>query len=300
MNIETANTIPVSEILNKMGASPVKTKGSEQWYYSPFRKEKTPSFHVNTQKNVWYDFGEAVGGDAVSLVCRHLEHSHVMHSPSEALRWLGNMFPMGEIIKSVPDVDYSEKDQGMVLKDVRELQHPALVHYLSGRGIPLSIVKYYLKEIRVYNTEAQKQFFAAGMKNEEGGYEYRNLYFKGCVGAKSITFIRGEIPKPPAIHIFEGFTDYLTIIAQREGKQLPDDTIILNSLSQMKEATAYIRGYGYQTLYSWLDNDEAGKKATIAFDEFSKTEPGLKHIPMNKEYAPYKDVNAAHMAKLEL
>lgn len=300
MNIETANTIPISDVLTKVGAHPVKTKGAEHWYYSPFRKEKTPSFHVNTEKNVWYDFGEGTGGDVVSLVCKHLEHSDVMHSPSEALRWLRNMFATGEIIKSAPHVDYSEKDRVTVLKDVRKVQHLALIHYLSGRGIPLAIANTYLEEIRVYNKETQKQFFAAGIKNEEGGYEYRNLYFKGCVGKKSITFIRGEIPKPPAIHIFEGFMDFLSVMTQREGKKLPDDAIILNSLSQMKEATAYIREYGYQTLYTWLDNDEAGKKATTAFAEFSKTEPGLKHVPMNEEYTSYKDVNAAHMAKLEL
>jgi hypothetical protein len=49
-----------------------------------------------------------------------------------------------------------------------------------------------------------------------------------------------------------------------------------------------------------MDNDESGKKATEALEQFARTEEGLKHIPMNDRYAPYKDVNAAHMAKLGL
>lgn len=150
------------------------------------------------------------------------------------------------------------------------------------------------------NKQTNKTFFALGLKNEEKGYEYRNLYFKGCVRKKSITFVRGETPKPPAIHIFEGFMDFLSVIAQHEGKRLKHDAIILNSLSQIKEAIAYIKGYGYERAYTWLDNDDAGKMATAAFAEFFKTEDNLIHQPMNKHYAPYKDVNAAHMAKLGL
>lgn len=301
MNIEYANRIAVSEILNKIGSTPVKSKGHEHWYFSPFRKEKTPSFHVNTQKNVWYDFGEGAGGDAIRLVCKYLEHSGVLHSPKEALRWLRNMF-QGPVIPAIPNNPDSvqNKDLKSSLKSVKPLKHPALLHYLASRGIPTSLARTCLQEIRIKNAATGNIFFAAGIKNEEGGYEYRNLYFKGCVGKKSITFVRGEIPKPPAIHIFEGFMDFLSVLAERKFKKLRNDAIVLNSLTQMNEAAAYIREYGYETAYTWFDNDEAGKKATEAFAEFTKTEPGLKHQSMNRHYASYKDVNAAHMAKLRL
>lgn len=301
MNIEFANNIPISEILSKIGAVPTKTKGHELWYKSPFRNENTGSFHVNIRKNVWFDFGSGEGGDVVKLVCQYLEYSGVQHSPIEALRWLRNMLQTQDDVRLEKIQSNSGKDTPkVILKNVKPLTHPALTHYLSDRGIPLDVAQSYLQEIRVENTETKKVFFALCIQNEEKGYEYRNLYFKGCVGKKSITFIRGEMPKPPAIHIFEGFMDFLSVITQHEGKPMKYDAIILNSLSQMKEAIAYIKGYGYEKTYTWLDNDEAGKKATKAFDEFAKTEPNLKHHPMNKEYAPYKDVNAAHMAKLGL
>lgn len=301
MNIEFANTIPIPEILSKLGLNPAKQHEHDLWYLSPFRNEKTASFHVNTKKNVWYDHGEAIGGDVVSLVCQHLERSGVRCTPSDALRWLRNMFQ----VPYIPTIQYNEEQQSedarsTVLKDIKPIKHAALIQYLSGRGIPLSVAKTYLQEIRVANTKTDKVFFALAIKNEERGYEYRNLYFKGCVRKKSITFVRGEIPKPPAIHIFEGFMDFLSVITQHEGKRFKHDVIILNSLSQIKEAIAYIKGYGYERAYTWLDNDEAGQKATAIFAEFFKTEDNLIHQPMNQSYAPYKDVNAAHMAKLGL
>ena len=300
MNIEFANTIPISEILAKLGLHPAKRQENDLWYLSPFRNEKTASFHVNISKNVWYDHGEGIGGDAFGLVCMHLERSGVQSAPANALRWLHNMFQGPHIPVLQYDDRRKETTSKTVLKGVKPIKHPSLIHYLAGRGIPLSVAKTYLQEIRVENTKTNKVFFALGIKNEERGNEYRNLYFKGCVGKKSVTFIRGEIPKPPAIHIFEGFMDFLSVITQHEGKRLKHDAIILNSLSQIKEAVAYIKGYGYERAYTWLDNDEAGKKATAAFAEFFKTEDNLIHQPMNQNYAPYKDVNAAHMAKLGL
>ncbi|OJV55782.1 MAG: hypothetical protein BGO31_16945 [Bacteroidetes bacterium 43-16] len=301
MNIEFANTIPIAEILSKLGLNPVKQNGHDLWYLSPFRNEKTASFHVNTQKNVWYDHGEGIGGDAFSFVCLHLERSGVQCTPADGLRWFRNMFQ----VPHIPIIQHnrqqqSEEVRSTVLKGIKPIKHAALIQYLSGRGIPLSVAKTYLQEIRVANTKTDKTFFALAIKNEERGYEYRNLYFKGCVGKKSITFIRGQIPKPPAIHIFEGFMDFLSVITQHEGKRLKHDALILNSLSQIKEAVAYIKGYGYERAYTWLDNDEAGQKATEAFAEFFKTEDNLIHQPMNQNYAPYKDVNAAHMVKLGL
>ena len=37
---------------------------------SPLREEKTPSFTVTIDKNVWYDFGLGLGGDVISLVMK--------------------------------------------------------------------------------------------------------------------------------------------------------------------------------------------------------------------------------------
>lgn len=300
MNIENANTIPMAVILDKLGLQPAKQKGHDLWYLSPLRLEKTASFHVHSQNNVWYDFGEGAGGDVIAFVSAYLKASDLQHSAADALRWLRSMVQGIQVIKPVYDTDYTEEDRKTVLSSAKPLEHVALLNYLNGRGIPQSVAKTYLKEIRVFHKGTGKQFFAAGIENEDGGYDYRNMYFKGCVGKKSTTFIRGKIHKPDSIHIFEGFMDFLSVITQRDGKILDEDSLILNSLGMMKEATAYIRNYGYTVAHTWLDNDKAGKEATENFKDFFKTCAHLKHKPMNDQYAPYKDVNAAHMVKLGL
>ena len=91
MNIEQANAIPLSAVLQKLGAAPTRQNNHDVWYRSPFRKERTASFHIHTKRNVWYDHGEGKGGKVVDFVCRYLESQGEDHTPVDALRWLTNM-----------------------------------------------------------------------------------------------------------------------------------------------------------------------------------------------------------------
>lgn len=298
MNIETAKTIAMPEFLRKQGFEPAKTKGHDLWYLSPLRNEKTPSFHVHTGKNVWYDYGEGKGGDLVSYVCEYLKTQNVDHAVSDALRYIKNIGGYVPTIKPVAVETYKDEDSALKLKSDREIQHAGLIAFLGNRGIPLNIAKMYLRQLYVHNGNSGMDFYTLGIRNEKKGFELRNRFFKGSLGKKYYSFIRGSKPKPESLHIFEGFMDYLSIITQGKGKPLEGDTIILNSLSNMARSTELIRNYGYKVAYTWLDNDEAGKKATIAYDEFFQTEEGLQHKPMNKLYAPHKDVNEHHMFKL--
>ena len=143
---------------------------------------------------------------------------------------------------------------------------------------------------------------AIGFKNDKGGFELRNKNYKGSTRPKYITFIRGTHGgQGGGIHLFEGWSDYLSaIIQQQDGRKFRDDTIVLNSLSNLAKGTAYIKDYGYRTAFTWMDNDQPGQQATASLDAFFKTEAGLLHSPMNPLYAPYKDVNAWHMVKLGL
>lgn len=300
MNIEHAKTIPMSEILHKIGFEPTKKRANDLWFLSPLRTEKNASFHVNIKRNIWFDFGDNIGGDTVAFVCCYLKSKDENHTVADALRWLKNM--TGYIPTISPDhvPDYTQEDNLLVLKKVIPLKHPLLIKYLKSRGIPQHIGKKYLSEVKLLNKNTNNQFFALGFKNEDEGYELRNQFFKGCVKPKTITFIRGKVTKPEGVHLFEGFMDYLSVITRRKGKPFDDDAIIMNSLSCMKDASAYIKNYGYRFAYTWLDNDVAGTKARKAFAEFFRTEENLEHRPMEQVFAPYKDVNEWHVAKPEL
>ncbi|OIN55553.1 hypothetical protein BLX24_29565 [Arsenicibacter rosenii] len=299
MNIETARTIALSEILQKIGLTLVKKRSSGEWYYSPFRQERTPSFKVNTVLNTWYDFGEGLGGDPIDFVCHYLNSSDTGNSISDALRWLGNMFPADHSVCIYPTWESKSEENILILKSVKPLTHVALIRYLESRGILKEVAVKYLREVRIYNQRTGKEYFAAAIKNEEDGYDYRNLYFKGCVKKKAISFIRGTVVGTNGIHIFEGFMDFLSTITKKNGIMFEEDVMILNSISLLKDATAYIRGFGYQTAFTWLDNDDPGHKATKAFGAFFHSEHIL-HVPMNHQYAHGKDVNEAHMLSMGL
>lgn len=299
MNIEKAKTIPVARILEKFNLKPVKSADKESWYLSPFRIEKTPSFHVHNHKNLWFDFGEATGGDTVKLVQVLLERQGNDNSVSEALKWLDSNIDSNISYEPPRLQDQSENTPILKLKSVTPIKNIALKHYLQKRGIPFSVAEKLLKQISFINEKSGKTIYAFGLENEEEGYELRNSFFKGCIGQKSISFIRGTQPKPSGINIFEGMFDYLSVITKRNGKQLQNDTIVLNSLNCLKQIIPYIKDYGYQFGYTWLDNDQAGKKAVPKLIELFKAE-NIAFCPMNSLYQPYKDVNAAHIAKLEL
>ena len=300
MNTKQANSMVLTLLLDKLGFHPVKVKNDDTWYLSPLRQEATASFHVNVKKNIWYDLGADQGGTVVDFVCAYLQSCGEDHTVADSLRWLDNMMPK---VFKVPDSvreSFSGATSQLVLKKTNFLEKKKLIGYLGKRGISKSIARKYLKEAHVFNKLSRKIFYAIAFRNEENGYELRNEFFKGCIAPKTITFIRGAKPLTKDINVFEGFLDYLSALLIVKKDKIDGDCIILNSVSCLSQALPYINNYGYRNLYSWMDNDAAGKKATLLLDDFVKQQTGLIHRPMNKTYAGHKDVNAWHMHKLGL
>ena len=297
MNIEQAKATSLSEILRKLGHLPVKQKGEELLYYSPFRKENTASFTVNSTKNVWYDFGIPAGGDVINFISKYLQQQGEDYSTADALRWLGNM--SGQIISTFQAQAERQgvPSETIVLQSMGEIEHKGLINYLAKRGIDIDLAKVYLKEAIVLNTKTDKKFHVLCLPNEESGFELRNEVFKGCIVAKAISFIRGATVPAKEVHIFEGFMDFLSALAEK-GNRFKGDSIILNSVSCLPQAFAYLKNYPYQSVNSWLDNDEAGALATQTVKEFADS-TGIRFQVKNKTYAPHKDVNEWHMQKMK-
>lgn len=67
MNIDTIRQIPLVDFLNHLGYQPTGRDSKGLWFYSPYRNERKPSFHVNPRKNLWFDFGSGGGGDIFNL-----------------------------------------------------------------------------------------------------------------------------------------------------------------------------------------------------------------------------------------
>lgn len=300
MNIEQAKTIPICEFLDKLNIKPIKVRGHRATYLSPVRLEKTPSFDVDTQKNLWIDRGTGIGGDIVSLAQKYLEYIGEACTISDALRFIENIGGFALRIVPIELLEEKATDPTLSINDITKITHPALIRYQESRGISLTLAQRYLKEVKVYNKKSGKHFFALGFINDSGGYELRNEHFKGCIGIKDMTFIRGEDPESKGIHIIEGRDDFLSILENRKLKRLKEDAIVLNSLSILTKATPFIKNYRYRVVYTWMDNDTAGLNATKSIDDFVKIEQALRHRPMNDVYLKFKDVNAWYMHTLGL
>jgi len=59
------NQMCMVEYLEKLGFHPTKVIHNDYWFLSPLRDEKTASFKVNRQLNVWYDLAIGKAGTLV-------------------------------------------------------------------------------------------------------------------------------------------------------------------------------------------------------------------------------------------
>ncbi|RZJ19972.1 MAG: hypothetical protein EON51_16225, partial [Acinetobacter sp.] len=101
----------------------------------------------------------------------------------------------------------------------------------------------------------RREMFAAGWQNEQGGWEVRNAYFKGCLGKKAMSFIPGN---PECIVLFEGMMDFLTW--KRLSGKNDASILILNSLSFLNPAIQRIKDYHKAEIF--FDHDRSGRNAT--------------------------------------
>lgn len=207
MNIEDVKQIPITDYLHSLGYSPVKQQGNGLWYKSPLREEHEPSFKVNTDRNLWYDFGAGKGGNIIALA-KELYCS-------DSLPYLLNR--IAEQTPHVRPVSFSfpqrRAEPSFQHLEVRDLTHPALLRYLQGRGINVELAKRECKELHFTNNG--RPFFAIGFPNMAGGYEVRNSFFKGCIAPKDITHIRQQGEPREKCLVFEGFMDYLSFLTLR-------------------------------------------------------------------------------------
>lgn len=297
MNIEQAKAIAISEILEKLNFKPTKENETDAYYLAPWRDENTASLHINKKDNVWYDHGIGKGGDVIAFVCRWLKSTGEDDTIHDALRWLSMMGFEGPSPEKKPKTNVVKVSAWKLLRE-QAVDDLALIRYLENRGIDFWVADKHICEVYVKSVKTNAKIYAIGFKNEDGGYELRNPFLKSCISPKTITFIRGSKGKQTAIHLFEGFMDFLTWLTINNGVQV-DDAIVLNSVNRIDHAFAYIKEFGYTDGYTWMDNDKAGTKATEELSAFFKSE-GIKHTKMNYEYAGYKDLNAFHVSRLTL
>lgn len=246
MNCNNAKKIDLVIYLKKQGFEPSKTQGKNVWYLSPFRQESTPSFKVDTVKNLYIDYGEIdSGGTIIDLVTQL--HSCTIKEALEKLTTDSFSFP-----QHLPKIS---EDRIYAITKIEEITNKNLLSYLRERKINLDFARQFCSQVH-YTFDDKKEYYAVGFKNDKGSYELRNKFFKGILGGKEITTIDNNCQ---VVSLFESWSDFLSYLTLK--KKVPEENfIILNSTSLVKKALEPARLYSEIKVF--FDNDQAGDKAT--------------------------------------
>ena len=285
---------PIVEYLERKGIKPVRRTPAYALYRSPFREDTHPSFKVDTEKNLWIDYAEGKGGSIIDL-CMRLKGCTL----SEAIRILGQNAP------DITHVPRRESVQGSSKQEsIRQAVSTSGVRRLIevSDTLPPHLLKY-LEEDRCINLEKAMLFLrcisyevrglhyqAIGFANQSGGYELRdNGIFKGTIAPKDITPIFADRAEP--VCIFEGFMDFLSFFSMKE--EVIHHCLVMNSVSNVAKAIRYLNDRHLTHIRSFLDNDDAGKRATNDF-----IRAGFKVEDMSVHYRNFKDLNEYHVHRV--
>lgn len=272
-SIEQVKEMDLVGYLSKLGFSPAKIRNVDYWYLSPLRDERTPSFKVNTKLNRWYDHGLGKGGNLIDFGI--LYHNCTV---AEFLQKIDTVFSFHKPVLQQPKQAVTEP-KITILQDFI-ISSFSLIKYLEQRKIPVTIAWQYCKEVRYGLND--KIYYGIGFKNDAGGYEIRNQYFKTSSSPKGITTFNNRAKE---VSVFEGFTDFLSFLAMSQNQPKEDtDFLILNSVSFFEKARPFLEAHEVIKLY--LDRDATGQNYSQYALSLSK-----KYKDESKLYEGHKDLN---------
>lgn len=304
MNIAQAKQIPLRVFVEHLGGRfSHNGRDGELWYYSPFRPdERTASFKINEKTNQWHDFARTekldAHGDILDLwtdfYSKPRRDSDAIKQALQALKTFAstcvqqvNQSPSNNFAKPNPSPRYH------LLKPPTRIWQQSLKNELARRCLTLATVQPLLKQAHILDTATKKTYYGFAFENDKGGYELsipnpkRGECFKTTSGSKWITTIQGS---DTTVQLYEGFFDFFTSV-QMEGYNTHTH-IVLNSVSNIRLAAQWIveRKYFLQSVFSFMDNDPAGERATHKLAEMIEPS-GLTFGTMNHIYEGYKDLN---------
>ncbi len=276
LSILEAKAIDLVDYLNSIGIQPVKIKGSDYWYLSPIRTERTASFKINRKLNRWYDHGIGKGGNLIDFGILFFNCS-----VGEFMQRLNNGFVFNQPRnRGIKQVDSSPSK--IIISEVNQLKSPSLISYLKSRKIQLQIAEKYCEEVTYLSN--QKTYYGIGFKNDSGGYEIRNPYYKVSSTPKDLRTLQTDLKASESVLVFEGFMDFLSYQSLPKSPIEHADFIVLNSLSFFEKARPKMESY--QSIILYLDNDKAGKNVSKQAIELNNNYTDGSNL-----YEGYKDLN---------
>ncbi len=157
-----------------------------------------------------------------------------------------------------------------------------LCSYLRKRKIDKSVADKYCYEVVFKVNGKEREFRAIGFKNNAGGYELRNEFFKGSSSPKYVSYFNNNATDK--IKVFEGFFDFLSYQTVNQNQPELTNFLVLNSLAFFERSLNLMEKH--QSIHLYLDNDTAGRKCTSLAEKRS-----IKFKDESKLYQGSKDLN---------
>jgi len=289
ISCKEANAIDLTDYLKTLGHLPQRISKQDYWYLSPLREEKTPSFKVNSIKNVWYDFGLGKGGTLIDFGKLYFQCT-----VKELLSRLENekgstvfLHPPKNIVAGERKEPAKETGKITIIS-ASEITDPTLRNYLHSRKIPLVIADRFCSQV-AFELNGKKHL-AIGFKNDNGGYELRNYYFKGSSTPKEPKLIIQKDAKDLAV--FEGFFSFLSYQAEQYKRDhnivhlpaLQANSLVLNSVAFFEKYREVMEKH--EAIHLFLDNDKTGKQCVQKALQWS-----AKYKDQSHHYKNHKDLN---------
>jgi DNA primase len=272
------NKISIKQYLAGMNIHPVKDRGYYGMYHSPCRKDRNASFKVDYNKNVWYDFGTNEGGSIIDLVMR-LNNCSLKEAITEVNQYVSTTARQMNYSSFHRDKPFNDEPT-TTIQNILPITHPKLIAWVQERKIGLNLANLYCREIHYQNRG--KDYFSVGFRNDKGGYELSSPpNFKGCISPKDVTTIWDN---RDTCLVFEGFWDFLSYLMLQKVEKTQHDVAVLNSVANVQKAIDFLKIH--KAIYTYLDNDGAGIKATELIKSANDTV-----YNRSSQFAEYKDLN---------
>lgn len=276
--------IPIPSIMKHFGK---RTDHNGQMYFSPFRDECEPSFHVDPRKNLWMDFGSGEGGNVLTLTRK-------LSGMNSAAAWdfLASLDPSIVNIDTSYQRTASKGPSQIIIDQVSQIVSPLFIDYAASRGIPQGILLHYCYQVRYHIGGHDFPSSAIGFPTCDGWilrHAGGNIKIqKRCTSSQCTLLgtsgVITKIPTSDRVEIFEGFFDFLSWLVIKDRTKPFCDICVLNSVNNLSRAEDFIKAH--QKVSCWLDNDNAGRKT---FEQILSFSPhALNQMAQHPES---KDVN---------
>ncbi|MCL5434868.1 MAG: DNA primase [Patescibacteria group bacterium] len=255
---------------------PLKKAGRNFKANCPFHNEKSPSFMISPERQIWHCFGCQKGGDAFSFLMEYEK----MEFP-EALRILAKK--AGVELKSFKFDNQltSEKEKIYSLNRhaLKFYQYVLLKHSLGKKAL------FYLKEKR-HMPEKLIEAFSLGFSPNSGsalsnylinkkGYKKQDLYLAGLAfetGGRTVDFFRGRVMFPLSDHRgnIVGFS-----------ARILDEKTDTSKYINTKETSIYHKGslfFGLDIAKEEIKNKEQAILVEGEFDVISCFKEGIRNV----------------------